>query len=436
MFKSNNYKTMVILGSQWGDEGKGKITDYFAQNADYVVRFAGGDNAGHVIVSDGVKYKVTIVPSGILNPKTTNIIGNGTVVNIDKLMEEIDILEKSNVNTNKLLISDRAHVVFEYNQTLDALQEKSKKTRKIGTTKRGIGPTYSDKAQRIGIRICDFADPEFKDILKENFDYHKDQITKIYEDKFDIDFENFYKKQMHNFETIKNRVIDGGQLIQKVILENKKVLFEGAQGALLDIDHGTYPYVTSSNTTANNVSVGTGIHAKLINKVVGITKAYNSRVGNGAMPTELDNEIGERIRVNGNEYGSNTKRPRRVGWLDLVALKYAIRTGGIDELFITLLDVLDAEEEIKLCTSYEYEGKAFDTIPASNNEFGKCKPVFETLPGWKQDITQTTSWDQLPENAKKYLSRISEFCEIDILGFSVGPDRKQTIMIKEEFNND
>lgn len=434
MFKSKNYKSMVILGSQWGDEGKGKITDYFAQDADYVVRFAGGDNAGHIIVNDGVKYKVTIVPSGILNPKTTNIIGNGAVINMDRLIEEVGVLKQANINTSKLLISDRAHVIFEYNQMIDALQEESRKTRKIGTTKRGIGPTYSDKAQRIGIRICDFFEPNFKAILKENFIYHKDQIEKIYGENISLNFEDFYTKQTNNFKKISDKIVDAGQLIQDAIIDNKKVLFEGAQGVLLDIDHGTYPFVTSSNTTGNNVSIGSGIHAKLINKVVGVTKAYNSRVGSGAMPTEQDNEIGERIRVNGNEYGSNTKRPRRVGWLDLVALKYAIRTGGIDELFITLLDVLDSEEEIKICVGYDYEKQQISTIPASNNEFEKCKPIFETLPGWKQDITKTTSFEELPINAQTYFKRISEFCEIEIMGFSVGPDRKQTIMMKREFN--
>ncbi|QVK09477.1 adenylosuccinate synthase [Mycoplasma mycoides] len=430
----NNYKSLVIVGSQWGDEGKGKITDYFSQKADVVVRFAGGDNAGHMIEFNNKRHKVTIIPSGVFNPKVKNIIGNGTVINLKSLVSEIKRLNESNISTDNVFISDRAHLIFDWHTLIDQLQEENRKENKIGTTKRGIGPTYADKAARYGIRICDFQNPNFKEILKENLDYHNQIITKVYNHE-PLDFDVIYNELMINYQFIKNNIIDSGYEVSNLINENKFVLFEGAQGVLLDIDHGTYPFVTSSNCSANNASIGTGIHNKQINKVLGIVKAYNTRVGSGAMVSEIKTELAHKLRERGREYGSNTGKPRRIGWLDLVALKYAIRVGGIDQLFLTLFDVLDTEAKIKICTHYKLDGKIIDWFPASDYELKRCEPVYEELDGWNQDITKVTSFEELPINAQKYIKRIEEIVKVPFLGFSVGPDRKQTILIKGEFDD-
>ncbi|AEM68471.1 adenylosuccinate synthase [Mycoplasma putrefaciens] len=430
----NKYKSLVVVGSQWGDEGKGKITDYFAQKADAVVRFAGGDNAGHMIEFNHKRHKVTIVPSGVFNPKVKNIIGNGTVINLRNLVAEIKKLNDAQIDTSNVFVSDRAHLIFDWHILLDQLQEEQRQEQKIGTTKRGIGPTYSDKAARYGIRICDINQPNFKNILKENFDYHNQMITKVYNHE-PLNFDDIYHDLMNNFNFIKNNIIDSGYEVSNLIDQNKFVLFEGAQGVLLDIDHGTYPFVTSSNCSANNASIGVGIHAKQINKVVGIVKAYNTRVGSGAMPTEIHDQLADKLRERGREYGSNTGKPRRIGWLDLVALKYAIRVGGIDELFLTLLDVLDTEKTIKICIAYQLDGKVIDSIPASDLDFKRCQPIYQEVAGWNQDISKVTSFDQLPDNAKNYIKKIQKIVKVPFLGFSVGPDRNQTILIKGEFDD-
>ncbi|WP_026389305.1 adenylosuccinate synthase [[Acholeplasma] multilocale] len=427
-----NFKSLVVVGTQWGDEGKGKITDYFAQKAEMVVRFAGGDNAGHMIEFGGKRHKVTIVPSGIFNKDVLNVIGNGTVVNLEKLVSEMKRLQESGVDTSNLFVSDRAHLIFDWHCKIDELQEEARKEQKIGTTKRGIGPTYADKASRYGIRVCDVTQPNFKAVLQENVDYHNEIITKIYGGQ-PYTFEEVYTKLMENFEVIKNNIVDSGELVANAIEANKFVLFEGAQGVLLDIDHGTYPFVTSSSCSANNASTGAGVHAKHIEKVVGVAKAYNTRVGAGGMPTELLDETAHRLRERGNEYGSNSGRPRRIGWFDAVAMKYAARVGGVDELFLTLFDVLDEEATIKICVAYELDGKQITTMPANDNDLLRCKPVYIEMPGWQEDITKVTSFDQLPENAKAYMNKISEVTGCEFLGFSVGPDRTQTIMLKEAF---
>ncbi|AVN60095.1 adenylosuccinate synthase [Mesoplasma entomophilum] len=422
--------SLVVVGSQWGDEGKGKMTDYFAQKADVVVRFAGGDNAGHVINFNGQKHKVTIIPSGIFNPEVTSVIGNGCVVNLINLVKELETIQKSGVKLGKLLISDRAQLILPYHILIDGAQEEARGARKIGTTKRGIGPTYQDKAARLGIRIADIEEKDFKETFKEIFDYQMMFLNKMF-DIASISFDKTYSELMKAYEVIKDCITDTGIFIEKAIKEGKKVLFEGAQGALLDIDHGTYPYVTSSNTSANNASTGTGISHKLINNTLGVVKAYSTRVGAGAFPTELLNEIGDGIRERGHEYGSNTKRPRRVGWLDLVALKHAIRTSGIDYLFITLLDVLSGVDQLMICDKYIFEGEEISYIPATSSKHEKCEAKYISMPGWKEDITQVKSFDDLPTNAKNYLNKISEICEIEITGFSVGPDRLQTVITKE-----
>ncbi|ATZ18452.1 adenylosuccinate synthetase [Williamsoniiplasma somnilux] len=429
------YKSLVVVGTQWGDEGKGKITDYFAQKADMVVRFAGGDNAGHMIEFNGKRHKVTIVPSGIFSPKVKNVIGNGTVVNLEKLDTELTRLKNDGIKIDNLFISDRAHVIFDYHCKIDELQEEARKENRIGTTKRGIGPTYMSKASRYGIRICDFNQPNFKAILEENVEHHNGLIRDLYKSNETFSFNEIYSKVTAIYNKYKNQIVDSGEMVSNAIQEGQYVLFEGAQGVLLDIDHGTYPFVTSSNCTANNASTGVGIHAKEVQKVVGVVKAYNTRVGTGGMPTELFDETGNRIRERGREYGSNTGRPRRCGWLDLVALKYAIRVGGIDELFLTLFDVLDQEKEIKICVGYKLNGKEMKSMPASDQDLRSIQPIYQTLPGWNEDITNVKSFADLPQNAKNYLTTIVEFTNTPFLGFSVGPDRTQTILIKEEFND-
>jgi adenylosuccinate synthase len=429
----NKYNTMVIVGAQWGDEGKGKMTDVFAQTSDVVARFAGGDNAGHVINFNGKKYKVTIVPSGIFNPKTINVIGNGCVVNLENLVSEFEAIKNSGEKIGKLLISDRAHLIFPYHSEIDAAQEDARGEFKIGTTKKGIGPAYQDRVSRMGLRVGDVALPNFKEKLKANVAY-QNKFLKAMFNKEPIDFETVYKNTMAAYEKIKSQVIDCGLFLESAIKEGKNVLFEGAQGALLDIDHGTYPFVTSSNCSANNVSLGTGISQRWITNIVGVVKAYCTRVGTGAFPTELKNEIGDQIREVGHEYGSNTGRPRRIGWLDLVALKYAIRISDLDEIFITLLDVLTGFDTLKVCTHYTLKGKELTSVPATNEEYEKCVPVYMDLPGWKEDITQVKSLHELPQNAKNYLEMISKICEVPIAGFSVGPDRKQTVLYENKFN--
>ncbi|AHB36827.1 adenylosuccinate synthase [Spiroplasma apis] len=428
----DKYNSLVIVGSQWGDEGKGKITDYFAQQTNLVVRFAGGDNAGHVIKFNGQKHKVTIIPSGIFNKNVINIIGNGCVVNLLKLVEELEIIKSSGIEHGKLLISDRVHLVLPYHIKTDEFQEAEKGEKKIGTTKRGIGPCYQSKVSRTGIRIGDLKLETFKNKFKNIFDYEMKVLKEVY--SFDeLDFEKVYEDLISAYNKIKDHIIDCGEYLEAAIKEGKKVLFEGAQGALLDIDHGTFPYVTSSNTSANNVSIGSGIGHKLIQNTLGVVKAYCTRVGAGGFPTELLREEANIIRERGNEYGSNTKRPRRVGWLDAVALKYAIRTSGIDFIFVTLLDVLSGFDEIKICNRYILNGKEINNIPPTTEEYEVCEPKFITTPGWKEDITNVKSFNELPDAAKNYLKLIEKICEIDIVGFSVGPDRTQTVLLKNIF---
>ncbi|ALD66905.1 adenylosuccinate synthase [Spiroplasma cantharicola] len=426
------YNSLVVVGAQWGDEGKGKMTDYFAQKANMVVRFAGGDNAGHVINFNGQKHKVTIIPSGIFNKRVTNIIGNGCVVNLINLVKEFEIIKQSGVDYGNLLISDRVQLILPYHILIDEAQENERGDNKIGTTKRGIGPAYQDKVSRLGIRLGELGEENFKQRFKLVFDYQMKFLKNMFNIK-SLNFEDTYKDLIEAYTKIKERVIDTDSFIESAIKEGKKVLFEGAQGALLDIDHGTYPYVTSSNTSANNASTGSGISHKLINSTMGVVKAYSTRVGAGAFPTELNNKIGDGIRERGNEYGSNTKRPRRIGWLDAVALKHAIRTSGIDSIFITLLDVLSGVDEINICVKYELDGKEINNLPSVNQKYERCQPIYLSNPGWKEDITKVTSFDQLPHAAKNYLKMIEKVCEIKISGFSVGPDREQTIILENIF---
>ncbi|MGO2300393.1 adenylosuccinate synthase [Paucilactobacillus nenjiangensis] len=421
---------VVIVGSQWGDEGKGKMTDYLSQDASVIVRYQGGNNAGHTIVFDGETYKLHLIPSGIFFSDKLSVIGNGVVVNPKALIEELTYLEDKGVNPSGLRISSRSHVTLPYHILLDECQEKAKGKLKVGTTNKGIGPTYMDKAARVGIRIADLLDKDiFAEKLKLNLEEKNQLFEKIYNVeplKFDDIFEEFYGYG----QQIKQYVTDTSVLVNDALDNGENVLFEGAQGVMLDIDHGTYPYVTSSNPIAGGVTTGVGIGPNKIETILGISKAYSTRVGDGPFPTELTDEVGDYIRETGHEYGTVTKRPRRIGWFDSVAMRHARRVSGLTCLSLNLLDVLTSLETIKICTAYKIDGKEVDYYPASLAELAKCEPVYEELPGWNEDITGITDFEKLPVNAQNYLNRLTELTGIPLATISVGPDRLQTLILQ------
>ena len=401
--------TLVVVGSQWGDEGKGKITDYMAQKADVVVRSQGGNNAGHTITIEGEKFALRSIPSGIFNPKIKNVMANGMVIDPKQMLEELKGLEDRGIKDYQLFVSNRAHIVLPYHRLLDGAYEKFKGDKKIGTTKKGIGPAYADKINRIGIRIADLIDPKiFAEALKTTLAIKNMELKMLGEEELDF-------------------------IVEEEIEAGHKVLFEGAQGVMLCIEHGTYPYVTSSSPTGASVPVNSGVAPKYIDNILGICKAYTTRVGEAPFPTEIETEIGNYIRERGHEYGTVTKRPRRVGWLDCVALNYARRVSGINYLSLMLFDVLSGLKEVKICYAYDLDGKEIKTIPATLSELERCKPLYITMPGWDEDITHVTSFDELPENAKAYIRKIEELTKSEIVIFSVGPDRSQTIQLKDFF---
>lgn len=424
--------TLVVVGSQWGDEGKGKITDYMAQEADVVVRSQGGNNAGHTITFDGNKYALRSIPSGIFNPKIKNVMANGMVINPKQMLEELKGLEERGIKDYQLFISNRAHVVMPYHQELDGAYEQFKGDKKIGTTKRGIGPCYADKANRIGIRIGDLINPEsFKLVLKDTLTIKNMELKMLGLEPFD--FDKIYNEYVQYGQEIKKYVCDTSLLLEEEIEKGSKVLFEGAQGVMLCLDHGSYPYVTSSSPTGASVPLNAGVAPKYINNILGICKAYTTRVGEGPFPTELDGDLAHYIRERGHEYGTVTKRPRRVGYLDCVALNYARRISGINYLALMLFDVLSGLETLKICYAYEMDGKIINTVPATLEEYQNCKPLYIEMPGWEEDITNVTSFDELPLNAQNYIRKIEELTKTEIVLFSIGPDRKQTIKLKEFF---
>jgi len=424
--------TLVVEGSQWGDEGKGKITDYLAQEADVVVRSQGGNNAGHTIVINNEKFALRSIPSGIFNPNIKNILANGMVINPKQLLEELHGLESRGITNYKLYISNRAHIVLPYHETLDGAYEDYKGSRKIGTTKHGIGPCYSDKANRIGIRIGEFVnEEEFKECLTNTLSIKNMELKMLGLPEMNVD--SIFNEYKEYAKEIKKFVCDTSLLIEEELEKGSKILFEGAQGVMLCIDHGTYPYVTSSSPTGAAVPLNCGIAPKYINNVLGICKAYTTRVGSGPFPTEIDGDLANYIRERGHEYGTVTKRPRRIGWLDCVTLNYARRVSGINYLSIMLLDVLTGLDEIKICYDYDLDGKPLNTVPATLKELEKVTPKYITLKGWKEDITQVKSFDELPENAKAYIRKIEELTKAEVAIFSVGPDRSQTIKLKELF---
>ena len=422
----------VVLGAQWGDEGKGKVTDFFASSADYVVRFQGGNNAGHTIVVGDEKLALSLTPSGVLYPDCVPVIGSGCVVDLAFLKKELEMLNSKNVSTKKLAISPNAHVIMPYHKLLDELIEENLGENKIGTTKKGIGPCYADKIQRSGIRIQDLIDDEvFAEKVKTNVEEKNQLLTKIY-GRDPIDPNEIINEFKTYKEIINNHVKDTSLMISNAIKEGKNILFEGAQGTLLDIDHGTYPFVTSSNTSSANAAIGSGIGPLNLNKIVGVTKAYISRVGSGPFITEQKNDIGDYLIEKGAEFGVVTGRRRRCGWLDLISLKYSVRVNSLTELFITKLDVLSGLEEIKLGVGYMTGDKVITDYPYQQNVFYDAEPVYETYAGWSEDITSVRSFDDLPENAKKYITAIEDFIEIPITFISVGPERNQNIVIADD----
>ena len=422
----------VVLGAQWGDEGKGKVTDFFASSADYVVRFQGGNNAGHTIVVGDEKLALSLTPSGVLYPDCVPVIGSGCVVDLAFLKKELEMLNSKNVSTKKLAISPNAHVIMPYHKLLDELIEESLGENKIGTTKKGIGPCYSDKIQRSGIRIQDLLDDEvFAEKVKTNVEEKNQLLTKIY-GRNPMDPNEIINEFKNYKEIINNHVKDTSLMISNAIKEGKNILFEGAQGTLLDIDHGTYPFVTSSNTSSANAAIGSGVGPLNLNKIVGVTKAYISRVGSGPFITEQKNDIGDYLIEKGAEFGVVTGRRRRCGWLDLISLKYSVRVNSLTELFITKLDVLSGLEEIKLGVGYMNGDKVITDYPYQQNVFYNAEPVYETYAGWSEDITSVRSFDNLPENAKKYITAIEDFIEIPITFISVGPERNQNIVIADD----
>ena len=423
--------TLVIEGSQWGDEGKGKITNYLSEKADIVIRYQGGNNAGHTIVFNGHKYALRSIPSGVFNDNVKCIMANGMVINPKAFYEELMELRNAGFKCNNIYISDRAHVIFDHHLELDKLNEEALGDKKIGTTKKGIGPAYADKISRVGMRMCDFVSSDFSKLYKNLLEFKNKQIESL--GGTPIDYEKSVKEYNILANIIRPMVVDTVAMIGKARKEGKNILFEGAQGALLDIDFGSYPYVTSSNVTSGGTISGTGIGCHGVDDVLGIVKAYETRVGEGAFPTEQINEIGDLIRERGHEYGTVTHRPRRCGFLDLPALKYSIQINSISYICLTLLDVLTGFDKVHICTYYDYHGTRIDTLPASDSVLRECKPVYEDLDGWVEDISNIKLYDDLPRNAKRYIEFIEKEVGVPVVMVSTGPDKNQTIIRKEIF---
>lgn len=422
--------TVVVVGTQWGDEGKGKITDFLAESAEVVARYQGGNNAGHTILINGKKYKLHLIPSGIFYSDKVCVIGNGMVINPAALIEEIQYIHDNGFSTYNLKISDRAHLIMPYHLLLDELEEERKGPNKIGTTRKGIGPCYMDKAGRNGIRIADLMDrQQFETKLRRLVKEKNDVIERVY-GRQGLDADSILKEYLEYAEVIRLYVADTSVVLNDAIDLNKKVLFEGAQGVMLDLDQGTYPFVTSSNPTAGGVCIGSGVGPTRINQVIGVAKSYTTRVGDGPFPTELHDAIGDQIRETGNEYGTTTGRPRRVGWFDSVVVRHARRVSGLTGLSLNSLDVLSGLDTVKICTAYKYRGELLETYPANLNMLAECEAVYEELPGWQEDISQARSLDDLPANARRYAERISELTGVPLVIFSVGRNREQTNLVR------
>lgn len=425
----------MVVGTQWGDEGKGKVVDVLTEKADYVIRFQGGANAGHTLIINQKKYILHLIPSGIFRPHTVCVIGNGVVVDPEILVEEIEKLKKEGIEIHpkKLLISEKAQTIMPYHKALDIAREKKADANKIGTTCRGIGPCYEDKVARRGFRLIELTNPQsFREKLKKILE-EKNYLLSYFEFE-PLKFEEIYEKYVEFGKYIKPFLTDVSKVLWEAHKAGKNLLFEGAQGTFLDIDHGTYPYVTSSNTVAGNACCGTGIGPTEINCVLGIVKAYTTRVGEGPFPTELKDELGEYLRERGGEYGATTGRPRRCGWLDLIMLKTAVRLNGITNLAVTKLDVLSGLDTIKVCVGYKHQDKIIDHFPSAVEELLKIEPIYKEFPGWKKDINKVKRFEDLPEQAKNYLKFIEDYLNVPMALVSVGPERESCLVLKNLFN--
>jgi adenylosuccinate synthase len=427
-------KNVVVIGTQWGDEGKGKIVDWLTDHAEGVVRFQGGHNAGHTLVVNGKKTVLRLIPSGILRQDVECFIGNGVVLSPEALFKEIDELEAAGINViSRLKISQACPLILPYHVALDHAREAAKGASKIGTTGRGIGPAYEDKVARRAIRVIDLLDAaRFEEKLKENLDYYNFQLVHYYKAEA-VSFESVYEATLKLAERIKPMVADVSRTLYEMNKAGKPLLFEGAQGTLLDIDHGTYPYVTSSNCVAGAAAPGAGVAPQMLDYVLGIVKGYTTRVGSGPFPTEQENDIGRFLAERGNEFGSVTGRPRRCGWFDAALLKRSIQINGVSGLCVTKLDVMDGLETINLCVGYMLHGERIDIFPVGADEVAACEPIYETMPGWSESTFGVKRYEDLPENARAYLKRIEEICEAPVDIISTGPDREETIVMRHPF---
>jgi len=427
--------SIAIVGTQWGDEGKGRITDLLARKMNFVVRFQGGDNAGHTVVLKDEEFKLHLIPSGILSAEVVCVIGNGVVINPEVLIREIEQLHQRGISTKNLKVSCNAHLIMPYHIMLDKAGERKLGTSKIGTTHKGIGPVYSDKAARAGIRTQDLLDLKiFKTKLEESLKIKNAILSKVY-DLEPLDAKEIFDRYCDYAEKIKELITDTSFLLNQALDANQKVLFEGAQGSMLDIDYGTYPFVTSSCTLAGGAYMGAGIGPGRIDEVLGVAKAYTTRVGSGPFPTEEEGEVGDFMRKRGHEYGTTTGRPRRCGWLDVLVLKYAIMLNQLDSIALTKLDVLTGLEQLKICTGYRYEGKFYENLPTNQTIMHKCQPVYETVDGWDADLTAIKDINDLPPAARQYITRIEELVKVPISMVSVGPERSQIIVKDNNFKS-
>jgi adenylosuccinate synthase len=425
---------LVLLGAQWGDEGKGKATDLLGDRVDYVVRYQGGNNAGHTVVIGDQKYALHLLPSGILSPNVVPVIGNGVVIDPSVLLTEISGLNERGIDTSKLKISTNAHLITPYHRTIDKVSERFLGNSKIGTTGRGIGPAYADKINRMGIRVQDLFDPS---ILRQKIEgalRDKNQVLiKVFNRK-GIEVEDVLNEYLGYAEILTPYVCDTALLLDKALKANKNVLLEGSQGTLLDVDHGTYPFVTSSNPTAGGASTGSGIGPTKITRVIGIVKAYTTRVGSGPFPTELFDEDGEKLRTIGGEVGVTTGRNRRCGWYDAPIARYAVRVNGLTDFFLTKLDVLTGWEKIPVCVAYDIDGTRVEELPSSQTDFHHAKPIYEYLPGWNEDISGARTMEELPANARAYVKYLEEISEAPMSAVGVGPGRDETIAVRDLIN--
>ena len=422
---------VIVIGAQWGDEGKGKITDLLSGSADVVVRYQGGVNAGHTIVVQGQTFKLHLIPSGILYPNTECIIGCGTVIDPQVLIKELDQLEQLNISTANLLISQTAHVTMPYHRMIDKASEEVRGNHKIGTTGRGIGPTYADKSERTGIRLLDLMDTDgLREQLERTINYKNTILEKLY-NLPPLNPQDVIEEYLSYAERLRPFVVDTSLKIYDAVLRRRNILFEGAQGTLLDLDHGTYLYVTSSNPVAGGACVGSGLGPTMIDRVIGVSKAYTTRVGEGPFPTELDDETGELLGDRGAEFGTTTGRKRRCGWFDAVIGRYAVRINGMDCMALTKLDVLDELEEIKVCIAYDIDGERCDHFPTSARLFARCRPIYKTVPGWKVSTSHCRTLDELPQPALDYLKFLAELMEVPIAIVSLGASRDQTIIVED-----